>query len=841
MKLTELLTVVESIPNICLNEAVKLKDEVIIEYQLHVRSKLKKILNSKDSDENKYSALEDFLKDNWEIIKGTLLSYTAIYNNDATQALCKAAELICYFKNSKLNSQSLPFVPLQFLMPDVELESINNNYPDLIAAKLNKQDSDSKLQYLVLHNKYANEPEVEFTEKEKEIVNRWDDFQSRAKYYNDKPESNFNKKAKPKVKKMLAIKIKKRDERQLYNKLKSDKELFDRQQSFINSGKYIIKNGFCVPNISLGVILKTHLLNEDSSSLVPVSVILEDLNLRPYDFSCVVFDKEIRDSTHQRIIFHSDETLSVHNAMGKLSIAESDQNHFLGNLTELCRQLRFNDSHSGIGRDDNAGKGAYPAIIAFKDYYDALGYQLKEWQDEREFKEGFIYIKFNDNPAEGFSYAVKSKGTGIKQGVIKQEYIEGLFSKDSNVNNNTGKNDSRFYFEKAKNYKEEILKVVIAQGNASLKDEEKNKIPVELKNEIENLLILSSDSSKNQNATANIGTCIGNIRETLEKLISSPYQKVLLARIATSNASKANLIKSSHSGLQQTKKTLQDALNKFDNYQGVDSLRISVKLLEIFKVDFKIQDINMLLEIINDLTKDEILSLCQKDENLEQFIVPIENNLESLADFVLDCSEDNLQVLLEVISKKDYITRLFNSAQTLAIVIHYASNNEKTNIILKALENNLKDIITSGCDLSEVFKYLNEAQKTALFMILQDNLKNIITSIEDFKSCFEVINDVQQKQIYDYFKYHFNTLIHKKDDVLVIYNVLCDNLEISKQESCFLCLYGYILTTRLGGSILINISYLYKAIEFWINDAVYPKDNEVDELFSVLQLKPKKR
>ena len=700
MRLIELLTAVENIPNISINEAVTLKDEIIIKYQLYVRNKLKKIITSQDSDKDKYSALEAFLKDNWSLTKGTLLSYTAIYNNDATRAMCKAAKLICNFKNSKLDEKSLPFSPLQFLMPEVELISLIPNYSDLESVELLKLN---------------NEDQRKFSQFESNL---------------------------------------------LKEKLEREQSLIDVQQEHIRKNRFIVKDEYCIPSITLEVILKTFVLNEDSSSLIPVSVILEDVNLRPYDFACVVFDDQIKKRTNQKIISHSDETLAVYNAMNKLSIAESDQNHFLGNLTELCKQLRFNDSHSGIGRHDNAGKGAYPAIIAFKDYYDALGYQLKEWQDEREFKEGFIYIKFNDNPAEGFSYAVKSKGTGIKQGVIKQEDIEGLFSKDSNVNdNNTGKENSRFYFEKAKNYKEEILKVVIAQGNASLEDEEKNKIPTELKNEIEKLLILSSDLSKNHNATTNLDTCIGTRRESLEKLISNPDQKQLLAQIATSHVFKVNLIKDLRSDLQQANNSLQEALNNADNYQGKDLLSISVKLLETFKVDFKIQNFNMLLDIIKGLAKDEVLALCEKDAYLEQFIGPIENNLENLTNFVLDCSEDNLKVLLESISSKSYITKLFDSAKTLVTVIDYASNNDKTNIIIKALDNNLHDIIKSGYYFGLVMEYLNEPQRTVVYNALKDNFKDIIKSGEDFSWAIRYLNESQKISAYNALKDNFKNII----------------------------------------------------------------------------------
>ncbi len=697
MKLTELSTLIANIPDINADETIKLKDNLVLNYQASVKKSLNEILESQDNDEQKYSALESFLEENWELIKGSLLSYTSIYNTEITKALCKAAESICDFKNSKLEAKSEPFVPLQFLMPGIELFSLIPHYNDLEPVELLKSNSEDQQQLSRL------EPGLLKDEKDK---------------------------------------------------LEREKSLFDAQQEHIRQNRFIVKEDYCIPNIPLEIILKTFVLNEDSSSLIPVSVILEDLNLRPYDFSCVVFDEQIKKRTNQRIISHSNETLAIYNAMNKLSIAESDQNHFLGNLTELCKQLKFNDSHSGIGRDDNAGKGAYPAIIAFKEYYDGLEYQLKQWQDEHEIQEGFIYIKFYNNPTEGFTYAVKSKDTSIKQGIIKQEEIDSLFSKDSNENDkNTGKDNSRFYFEKAKNYKEKILKIIISQGNASLEDEAKSKLPKELKNEIEKLLILASDSSRNQNATANMETCIGSRREALEKLISSPEQKQSLAEITTSNASKANLIKKSHNDLQRTKKALQDSLNKADNYQGIDSLGISVKLLETFKIDFKIQDLNTLLDIIKDLTKDEILSLCQRDENIEQFINPIKNNLENLTNFFLDCSEDNLKALLEVISKKGHITKLFDSAKTLAIVVDCASNNAKTNIILKALKDNLKDIITSGREFANALQYLNESQRGAVYTALKDNFKNIIKSGKELGYALYFLNETQITAVCTELKY----------------------------------------------------------------------------------------
>ena len=700
MTLAELLNEVEKIPDSGRYNIFKLKNDLIINYQASVKQSLKKMLESKDSDEQKYSKLETFLENNWESTKDSLLSYTSINNTEVTKVLCKASELICEFKNSKLDTESLPFVPLQFLMPGMELFSLIPHYNDLEPVELLKSNSEDQQQLSRL------EPGLLKDEKDK---------------------------------------------------LEREKSLFDAQQEHIRQNRFIVKEDYCIPNIPLEIILKTFVLNEDSSSLIPVSVILEDLSLRPYDFSCVVFDEKIKKRTNQLIISHSDETLSVHNAEEKLRSAKDEKNNFLDNLKWLCNQLRFNDAYSGAGRGDSAGKGAYPAIISFKEYYDSLGYQLRQWQDNQVFQEGFIYIKLNDDPAKKLTYAAKSKDAGVKQGIIKQETIEDFFSKNS-------KDKNILSVEQAKDYKEEILKVIIAQGNASLEDEEKKKIPTELKSEIDKLLSLSSDPSKNKNATENIETCIANRRAALEKLMSSEDQKQLLRKINISDIFKQNLIEELESNLKIAKDALRNKLQESDGYQGKDSLDISVKLLEEFNVDFKIQNLNELVDIVKGLTTDEISSLCEKDENFEQFIGPIKNNIENLIYFVLDCSEDNLRALLKVISKKGRITDFFDSAQTLGIVINFASNNEKTKIILEALKNDLKNIIKSGEDFGYALEYLNEAQIIVICTALKNNLKDIIKSGEDFGYALEYLNKAQILALCTALKANLKDIIKSGED-----------------------------------------------------------------------------
>ena len=772
MTLAELLNEVEKIPDSGRYNIFKLKNDLIINYQASVKQSLKKILESKDSDEQKYSKLETFLEKNWESTKGSLLSYTSINNTEVTKVLCKASELICEFKNSKLDTESLPFVPLQFLMPGIELESMRSDYRSLKAIELLKFNKEEEQELLQLKTEYANAQLPEFSEKESDEVYQWEQSRLRVEA-KAKATGVFDDSKISKIEKDLYDKIKIKEKIERYNSLKEKLEdkleqekLYHNKQDNIDEENLYEKKDYYLPDTPLEVILKTFVLNEDFSSLVPVSVILEDEDLRPYDMDAVhaiyaasneTSKKETIEFTNQRIRSHSDETLSVHNAEEKLRSAKDEKNNFLDNLEWLCNQLKFNDAYSGAGRGDNAGKGAYPAIIAFKEYYDSLGYQLRQWKDDQVFQERFIYIKLNDNPAKKLTYAVKSKDADAKQGIIKQETIEAFFSKDS-------KDKNILSVEQAKDYKEEILKVIIDQGNASLEDEEKKKIPTELKSEIDKLLSLSSDPSKNKNATENIETCIANRRAALEKLMSSEDQKQLLRKINISDIFKQNLIEELESNLKIAKDALRNKLQESDGYQGKDSLDISVKLLEEFNVDFKIQNLNELVDIVKGLTTDEISSLCEKDENFEQFIGPIKNNIENLIYFVLDCSEDNLRALLKVISKKGRITDFFDSAQTLGIVINFASNNAKTKIILEALKNNLKDIIKSGYDFGLALTFLNETQITTVCAALKNNLKDIIKSGQDFGNVLQYLNQAKITTVCAALKDNLKDIIKSGED-----------------------------------------------------------------------------
>ncbi|KTD48028.1 hypothetical protein Lqui_2292 [Legionella quinlivanii] len=100
-------------------------EKAIRAYTLHCHQVFAELSKSKNISE----ALEQALKNNWELIKKSLLSYTALPFHPVTAFWCDAAKWVAL---SKPNSQE-PVNPLLFLIPDLQcVVSVHEDYPDLL-------------------------------------------------------------------------------------------------------------------------------------------------------------------------------------------------------------------------------------------------------------------------------------------------------------------------------------------------------------------------------------------------------------------------------------------------------------------------------------------------------------------------------------------------------------------------------------------------------------------------------------------------------------------------------------------------------------------------------------
>lgn len=130
---------------------------------------------------------------------------------------------------------------------------------------------------------------------------------------------------------------------------------------------------------NLKTVLKTHILSQDCSVLLPIALLTTmPLNqVRPlpnpyYDYAeHKAQNAFLTKEEYQRLANHSllcDALAETKKSYDRLS---SDNNHLLGQLLQLNEQLSLYGV-SGLGQEENAGGGAYPALIKFMDYYALL-------------------------------------------------------------------------------------------------------------------------------------------------------------------------------------------------------------------------------------------------------------------------------------------------------------------------------------------------------------------------------------------------------------------------------------------------------------------------------------
>ena len=123
----------------------RLSAKVTIAYRHNQLGKLQTLFNSfNSSTEHDLNCFLDelilFLKDNWSLVHGTILSYTASPQSEITLFLCDIAEYVATTKNElRTNDETPPVSALLLLIPTLHTESCRHEYPSLDA--LNKRVS----------------------------------------------------------------------------------------------------------------------------------------------------------------------------------------------------------------------------------------------------------------------------------------------------------------------------------------------------------------------------------------------------------------------------------------------------------------------------------------------------------------------------------------------------------------------------------------------------------------------------------------------------------------------------------------------------------------------------
>jgi len=586
-----------------------LKDTVLSSYGKQCMGKLADIVNQPHTEnsllETQFGA---FLRDNWNLVKSTSLSYTSLPEHEITSLLCDIAEFIAEVKTRHDGDQPVDIVKL--LMPTVQTSSFSDN------------------------------------------------VQSLGPYQN-------------------AI-----------------------------TGQWVV-----VPEVSLRNILHTHIVANDGLSLLPVGLLAD---LEPgtesqrlanpyYDYSDPTMSPYLNDDEYERLVEHSSLTRDVYEAKKLYETHCADNSNLLGHLWQLCSQLAYNSAGyaGGVGQEENAAGGTYPAIIAFNDYY------------------------------------------------------------------------------------------------LSLSQEDKNNIPVGVKQEIELLLNLSANPGANINATETIATCIATRRKDLEKAMLG--QEKALSLIALQGTHKENLIEQSKTQFHSAKSALVNGLNnnQYPN-TGSDKLGLTLPLLNALQITLSIsspQD----LKTIQSLNPTEIREFFKNPQLQYQFGRQF-NTVEDLVIFSIETSPKKLQALLSM-TAYDFVGRLILRSTDLSTLLisldaergrivceafktHFMKilnpyggrydtdmevfgfgrmlqylNPVQCSIVCDVYKNELPIFIQTAAHFKELLTPLNPEQRTAVYQAFKDNIHHLAHSTNKLRDIFELLNDEQRTELYEAHKDDYLTLV----------------------------------------------------------------------------------
>lgn len=699
--LNQLMAEISTIQSRCspemLSHNIALKEKILIAYQLKVTNEVKALLEG--NTETLQESLQNYLSQNWMLIKGTYLSYTSLTKAPITKLLCTISHALTEELNRSLDTDEAPYTAIELLMPGLNGISVSNNYPDLKATRYKEFSEDEKNEYALLQQKMiegllpTTDEDIVFdgaisdydTEAgKKEAYERLVYKHTRGMMSQKQFESQISALH---IDASLKKKLEQSTQLKRYEQLKMNCNMEETIQKWLSSGLVQRIGQYIVPNISIEELISTHISSSCHQALIPV--VVNSMEQAPYrDFALDKLDarrsellaemnkalnqpqneesdlaftqkkqeyeqvcqrlKVYEDEVINRLIHHSPWTKSLAEARKNITRLKEDKGSLLGHLTELCKQLKLNDAHEGIGRQAEAGAGAFEAIRVFWEYhYKMLGYQLIPLDDTEEERIGDLDVAVRvsldeDNIGFHLHYKVIDEAGVEQQGSLNEHEFPELMNKIKKLEEHNTPLTEWVLYQELFSVQNNLLSLLKHKGLIDPSREEKQKIPCELRNEIELLLELSRNNEFNKNATENMETCIGTRREKLERLVE--HYKNELITIGCSEHSLASYLKKAEQEVAQRERLFHEALQT-KQYIGEDKLPISGQLIKVLDVPLDLKSLATLNALMQ-LEVEEIKAILSNKEQAAQ-VVELFISIEDFYYFTLEQPSKKIQALLD--------------------------------------------------------------------------------------------------------------------------------------------------------------------------------------------------
>jgi hypothetical protein len=312
-----------------------------------------------------------FLEQNWNLVKGTLLSSTAIPSSPMTQFL----SLMAHFVDSHN--------PIQALMPGVCIEPTVQNFPLLRVLTLEDMVEVSQIlkSVSVRIKNYLHDTEQLSIVEQKQVedldalyISALDKITNEVKDVHQISESNWMD---------FFHAIQKANHYLLewgHQHQKAIKPIEEDNRILIE--EFHLLSIKLRSNYSIASVLKSHILSDDCSSLVPVrSLALDNFSVNPKSIGFKPYCERYSTITPyelNRLLEHSEKTRALNEAVLKaFDCGKQGKSHLYAQLLKLCALLRREDAHSGRGSQEQVGELAFVAIADFFIFYEAISLEKK--------------------------------------------------------------------------------------------------------------------------------------------------------------------------------------------------------------------------------------------------------------------------------------------------------------------------------------------------------------------------------------------------------------------------------------------------------------------------------
>ncbi|MBP9777753.1 MAG: hypothetical protein KBD25_01060 [Rickettsiaceae bacterium] len=575
------------------------------------------------------------------------------------------------------------------------------------------------------------------------------------------------------------------------------------------------------PVISIGQLLHTHILGHGGKLLIPILPLTMDRDIdgrlrNPYFDTLSCEEDYIRECVYitpeqlSRMYQHSSATRTLEEAEIRLGTLSSSSSDLLSNLNTLIRSLRLYDAHGGLGRQDDAGFGAYPAIMAFYDYYQALSADSKAKIPATvtaEITKLLHHISDVDRRTaapiescigsrrEALSAAMEpclgtlkeigqddaSKAALIKKAEAEVTQLKEELQKALKASDYTGRDELKLSTKllaalevriAIRNFADINLITGLSPDEISevCSDERISREIITAIASIENLVLLTIELSGDK-LKALLAASVRYLVGGRGLIISGDDLSMWLSPLP---AEKIQII------ITETISSIQDLI--YFVRSMYDGAKIDIVLSALDKITYIFksgEDLYKLLTLLSAVKRHTVL-LKLGDKILEI--------IKSASDFKYVLASLNEEQQVMVFSKfEDKIPEMIKSVIDLGSILKWLPEAQQA-IVLSVLGDKIVDLINSADELQSILQQLNEEQRIIVLSKFESKIPDMIKSASDFKSILQLLNKTQRVIIFSKFESKIRDMITSGEDLISILKYLHET-----QQSIVLSIIGDII------------------------------------------------